>query len=246
MTSPNRETEAQQAENQVEQIVLTKAKASLMIKRGKIKSSEARRILSQEARERETAGSSSPEKVTEKILSQEPTEMAHREASNPEQKETGNSSPAVQEVQRGISGQGPTEMVHPEALNPEQKETGNSSPAIQEVQKEIPGQEPTEMVHPEALSLEQKVTGNSSQGRRDQVTTTISNRDHPALSKKAAPGMYLQEKSAVILKKTISIPKVISLSGNSMIKKLAYPEVQTAVLSEKETIPNLLRTEASA
>src|SRR5687768_14879684 len=80
MTSPNRETEAQQAEDQVEQKVHTRAKASLTIKREKSINLVVQEILNQEKgikkssdqehQEMATAGILSPEMVIKKILNQ--------------------------------------------------------------------------------------------------------------------------------------------------------------------------------
>ena len=93
MTSPNRETEAQQAENQMEHSLHTREKASLTIRKGKTTSlAEIKNLSRLEHREPQR-------KATEKISNPEQAKKAIQEALSQElrviQKNSGQEVPAA-------------------------------------------------------------------------------------------------------------------------------------------------------
>ncbi|MNX39922.1 hypothetical protein D3C86_702940 [compost metagenome] len=75
MTSPNRETEAQQAENQLEHRLHTREKASLTIKKEETINLVATRILNLEHQETEIVETLNPERAKKEISNQERIEM---------------------------------------------------------------------------------------------------------------------------------------------------------------------------
>jgi hypothetical protein len=137
MTSPSRETEAQLAESQVEQIVHTKAKASLTIKRGKIRNLEGQKILNpvqrelvtaktlnQERREKAIRGASEEAKMTARILNQELQDLMMLTLSQEARELRVISNPEAQGVQMKASNQEVRVRVilnqdHPERAVPE-------------------------------------------------------------------------------------------------------------------------------
>ena len=119
MTSPNRETEAQQAEDQVEQKVHTRAKASLTIKREKSINLVVQEISSQEKAIKKSSDQEHQEKATAGILS---PEMAIRKSLNPGERE----------VLMGITNQGHREVGA--IISLEAQETGILNPGRQETE----------------------------------------------------------------------------------------------------------------
>ena len=124
MTSPNRETEAQQVEPRVELIVLTKAKAGLRGKRGTIRvnlelvktttdqeQQKRAMILTADLRETEKEAALNQEKVAAATSDQEQEEMAMPKTSTADLRGTEKEAALNQEkVIAAISDQGQVKM----------------------------------------------------------------------------------------------------------------------------------------
>jgi len=218
MTSPNRETEAQQVTARVEhQIALTKVKASLREKKGEIGVNLAvRRIITDQEQEAETA--------MPKILKPGHQEMATAIISDQEQ--------AVM-VMLKILKQDRQEMVKEVTSNPEMaKEAALDQEQAEMVRLKISNQDHQETVKEATSSQEAMETALSDRKAREaQEARQVSNRVH---LKKAVQEKSLEMKAAVISRKTISVQMVKDHSELSKIKNAALQEVQTADLSEKE------------
>jgi hypothetical protein len=172
MTSPNRETEAQQVEARVEQIVLTKVKASLGIKRGEIRLSlvQVKTITDQEPEEmgmrrisiqdhQETARevALNPEKVEAIISDQEQEEMERRRISTQDHQETAREALNPEKVTEVISDQDLTEMVMLKAdlqemakeavTNLEKAEMANAEASDQQALEVVPDHQVLNHVH---------------------------------------------------------------------------------------------------
>jgi len=123
MTSPNRETEAQQVEPRVELIVLTKAKAGLRGKRGTIRvnlelvktttdqeQQKRAMILTADLRETEKEAALNQEKVAAATSDQEQEEMAMPKTSTADLREMESEAALNQEKVTAASDQEPEEM----------------------------------------------------------------------------------------------------------------------------------------
>jgi len=174
MTSPNRETEAQQVEARVEQIVLTKVKASLRGKTGTIRVNlEQQRTITGQERQKtgmlriSTAGRQ--EMVREAVSGQEKATVT---ASGQEQEET--------EMPK-ISKAGRQEMAK-EAVTNQEKVT-----AV------ISGQEREETEMPKTSKAGHQETAKEAVTNQEKVTAVISDREKAGTGKAVPSGLRALE-----------------------------------------------------
>jgi urease gamma subunit len=148
MTSPNRETEAQQVEARVEQIVLTKAKASLMGKTGAIRVNlEVPRTITDreqqkmgmlkiskaDRQEREKEAALNPERATAAISDQEQEEMGMPKISKADHQEMEKEAALNRErATAAISDQEQEEMGTPKILKADHQEMEKEAATNQE------------------------------------------------------------------------------------------------------------------
>lgn len=134
MTSPNRETEAQQVEPRVEQAaLLIKVKTSLKIKRGQIRRNLVleKTTTDQEQAEMVMLKISKPDRqemVTAVTSGQEQAETAILKISKPDHQETEKTAIKAdhQEMGKAVSGLEQAEMVILKILNQDHQETGKA------------------------------------------------------------------------------------------------------------------------
>lgn len=168
MTSPNRETEAQQVEARVEQIVLTKVKASLRGKTGTIRVNlEQQRTIT--GQERQKTGML-------RISTAGRQEMVKEAASGQEQEERGMPK---------ISKAGHQEMAKEAALNQEK------------VTAVISDQEQEEAEMPKISKAGRQETVKEAATNQEKVTAVISDREKAGMERAVPSGLRVQEAQEV-------------------------------------------------